>query len=142
MLQTRLLRQHVRQQGGCPGWVQIVTFLHCVILILTVSESPILSMVMTQNSSAECEMLASNQTEPGHTARRRSRRAAGEAEDGGNTADTADRSMPNIDFLLNPGKKEKREDYEGYVMKRLLSFFEERNSSMLYPDLFRYRVFV
>ena len=111
----------------------------CVILILTVSESPILSMVMTQNSSAECEMLASNQTEPGHTARR-SRRAAGEAEDGGNTADTADtadRSMPNIDFLLNPGKKEKREDYEGYVMKRLLSFFEERNSSMLYPNLFR-----
>ena len=105
----------------------------CVILILTVSESPILSMVMTQNSSAECEMLASNQTEPGHTARRR-RRAAGEAEDGGNTAD---RSMPNIDFLLNPGKKEKREDYEGYVMKRLLSFFEERNSSMLYPNLFR-----
>ena len=45
--------------------------------------------------------------------------------------------MPNIDFLLNPGKKEKREDYEGYVMKRLLSFFEERNSSMLYPNLFR-----
>ena len=138
MLQTRLLRQHVLQQGGCPGWVQIVRYIStlCVILILTVSESPILSMVMTQNSSAECEMLASNQTEPGHTARRR-RRAAGEAEDGGNTADTADRSMPNIDFLLNPGKKEKREDYEGYVMKRLLSFFEERNSSMLYPNLFR-----
>ena len=114
--------------------------LHCVILILPVSESPILSMVMTQNSSAECEMLASNQSEPGHPARGRSRRAAGEAEDGGDTADTADTgdaSMPNIDFLLNPGKKEKREDYEGYVMKRLLSFFEERNSSMLYPNLFR-----
>ena len=97
-------------------------------------------MVMTQNSSAECEMLASNQSEPGHPARGRSRRTAGEAEDGGDTADTADTgdaSMPNIDFLLNPGKKEKREDYEGYVMKRLLSFFEERNSSMLYPNLFR-----
>ena len=116
-----------------PSWPAV----HCVILILPVSESPILSMVMTQNSSAECEMLASNQSEPGHPARGRSRRTAGEAEDGGDMADTGDASMPNIDFLLNPGKKEKREDYEGYVMKRLLSFFEERNSSMLYPNLFR-----
>ena len=95
------------------------------------SESPILSIVMTQNTSAECEMLgASNETLGLGAERERSKR---EAEQGGEDGDQA----PNIDFLLNPRKKRQREEYESYIMRRLVNFFEERNSSVLYPNLFR-----
>ena len=76
---------------------------------------------MTQNSSLQCEMLTDHQD----TRRKR------DIEE-----ETVDK-LPNIDFLLNPKKKERREEYEDHVMMRLMNFFEERNSSILYPNLFR-----
>ena len=94
-----------------------------------------MSMVMSQNSSLECEMLTSfNETLEDDTdedeSGRSKRDTMAEINEGGNR-------MPNIDFLLNPKKQGKRNEYEGYVMSRLMNFFEERNSSMLYPNLFR-----
>ena len=97
----------------------------------SVSESPILSIVMTQNTSTECDMLSASNETLGDDGVDRSKRDA-DTEEGGETG-----ASPNIDFLLNPGKKRQREDYEGYIMTRLVNFFEERNSSMLYPNLFR-----
>ena len=94
-----------------------------------------MSMVMSQNSSLECEMLTSfNETLEDETdedeSSRSKRDTMAEINEAGNR-------MPNIDFLLNPKKQGKRNEYEGYVMSRLMNFFEERNSSMLYPNLFR-----
>ena len=91
-----------------------------------VSESPILSLVMSPNSSLDCGMLTN--TEDG-----RLKREIIEEE----SLEDSPPLMPNIDFLLNPEKRLKRNDYEQLVMKRLLNFFQDRNSSMLYPNLFR-----
>ena len=100
-------------------------------IFILVSESPILSIVMTQNTTAECEMLGASNETLGDQGERDKREA--ETEQIGEAGNQA----PNIDFLLNPGKKRQREEYEGYIMRRLVNFFEERNSSMLYPNLFR-----
>ena len=94
---------------------------------ILVSESPILSMVMTPNSTMECEMLNTNVT-----SEERTRRSTEKLSENVNT-----KSPPNIDFLLNPGMQRKRDDYEEKVMKRLKNFFAERNSTLLYPNLFR-----
>lgn len=91
-----------------------------------VSESPVRSLMMSPNSSLDCGILSMEQNE----------RDKREIEEELLLADSPP-SLPNIDFLLNPQKKLKRNDYEELVMKRLLSFFQDRNSSMLYPNLFR-----
>ena len=94
-----------------------------------------MSMVMSQNSSLECEMLTSfNETLEDETDEDESSRSK---RDTMTEINEGENRMPNIDFLLNPKKQGKRNEYEGYVMRRLMNFFEERNSSMLYPNLFR-----
>ena len=92
---------------------------------ILVSESQVRSLMMSPNSSLDCGILSMAETE-------RDKREIQE-----DLLEDSPPSLPNIDFLLNPRKKLKRNDYEELVMKRLLSFFQDRNSSMLYPNLFR-----
>ena len=91
-------------------------------------------MVMTKNSSLECEMLSNNNETHDETLDGDNKRAKRDTDSEGSGSR---RTMPNIDFLLNPHKQGRREEYENHVLERLMSFFEERNSSMLYPNLFR-----
>ena len=46
-------------------------------------------------------------------------------------------TAPNIDILINPGQKKKREEYVGLVMNKLRDFFKDKNSTLIYPNLFR-----
>ena len=101
---------------------------------ILVSESPILSMVMTSNSSLDCGMLSSVNNDSA-SLNQRSRRDISD-EDSLIIEETPS-VVPNIDFLLNPDKKSKRNEYEEVIMERLRHFFRDRNSSMLYPNLFR-----
>ena len=96
---------------------------------ILVSESPILSMVMTPNSTMECQMLNDNGTDDGRVRRNTEKKKIDEKAD--------IKSLPNIDFLLNPRMRQKRDEYEEKVMTRLKNFFAERNSTLLYPNLFR-----
>ena len=92
-----------------------------------VSKSPIMSMVLTSEATVDCEALANNETNE------RAKRDA-------NLSDNFELDLdnpPNIDFLLNPQLKGKREEYEHYVMNKLRNFFKERNSTQIYPNLFR-----
>ena len=50
---------------------------------------------------------------------------------------SSETSSPNIDLLLNPDLKAKREEYVGFVMDKLKNFFKDRNSTLIYPNLFR-----
>ena len=99
---------------------------------ILVSESPILSMVMTPNSSLDCGMLSSGSNQS-DSLNERFRREIFDEDSLEETPPVA----PNIDFLLNPAKKSKRNEYEEIIMERLRHFFRDRNSSMLYPNLFR-----
>ena len=97
---------------------------------ILVSESPIRSLMMSPNSSLDCGMLNSDSEE---SLPQRSKRESQQEK----VLEDSPHSLPNIDFLLNPEKKVRRNDYEELVMKRLLNFFQDRNSSLLYPNLFR-----
>ena len=46
-------------------------------------------------------------------------------------------TAPNIDILINPSQKKKREEYVGLVMNKLRDFFKDKNSTLIYPNLFR-----
>ena len=101
---------------------------------ILVSESPILSMVMTPNTSLDCDMLSSgsNHSDSHNERFRREIFPEDSLEDS-----PPEPEVPNIDFLLNPDKKSKKNEYEEIIMERLRHFFRDRNSSMLYPNLFR-----
>ena len=93
-----------------------------------VSKSPIMSMVLTSEPTIDCEDLGNNKTNIS-----RKKRGINLSKDLELELD----NPPNIDFLLNPKLKGKREEYEEYVMNKLRNFFKDRNSTQIYPNLFR-----
>ena len=38
---------------------------------------------------------------------------------------------------MKTGQKKKREEYVGLVMNKLRDFFKDKNSTLIYPNLFR-----
>ena len=89
-------------------------------------------MVMRPNSSLDCGVLSSGSNHSGSLDERFRREIFEE-----DLLEDTPSVLPNIDFLLNPDKKSKKNEYEEIIMERLRHFFRDRNSSMLYPNLFR-----
>ena len=131
-----------------------------------VSSSPVQSLLHSPNTSADCSMLGHRQEGQGKEGKeggedrdskegRDSKDAKEDREVGEDGEDKKDRearvrrgvkdsgeassetSAPNIDLLLNPDLKAKREEYVGFVMDKLKNFFKDRNSTLIYPNLFR-----
>ena len=91
-----------------------------------VSKSPVMSLVMTSQADVDCGELKSNISS---NVQMRSKRGLNDKI----RAETP----PNIDILINPDLREEREEYEEYVMNKLKNFFKDRNSTKIYPNLFR-----
>ena len=92
------------------------------------ARSPVMSAVMSR-PGVDCRLLQHGNSSQGTHNSTRSRR-------GLNDQIRLD-SPPNIDILINPDLKYKREEYEHYVMNKLKNFFKTRNSTKIYPNLFR-----
>ena len=90
--------------------------------VIQASKSPVMSLVMSSEPELDCNLLnTSDET--------RSKRGLNEKIEL--------EAAPNIDILINPELKSKREEYEQYVMNKLRNFFKDRNSTKIYPNLFR-----
>ena len=90
-----------------------------------VSQSPVMSLVLSSEPEMECE----TETESRNVTR--ARRAVSL------TDKIKLENPPNIDFLMNPSLEGKREEYKEYVSNKLKNFFKDRNSTKIYPNLFR-----
>ena len=98
---------------------------------LLVSSSPVQSLLFSPNTSSDCHLLGGQQEEGPAEQERGGRAKRSTAEKGSNT------SAPNIDYLLNPSMRATREEYVDFVMTKLKNFFMDRNSTLIYPNLFR-----
>ena len=90
-----------------------------------VSQSPVMSLVLSSEPEMECE------AETGSNNVTRAKRAVSLSEK------IKLENPPNIDFLMNPTLEGKREEYKEYVSNKLKNFFKDRNSTKIYPNLFR-----
>ena len=91
------------------------------------SKSPVMSMVMSLQPELSCTDL-NNGTQNSPIVKRQKR---------GLNEKIKLETPPNIDILINPEMKMKREEYEQYVMNKLKNFFKDKNSTKIYPNLFR-----
>ena len=91
-----------------------------------VSQSPVMSLVLSSQPQMECD----TDTDNAENVTRHKR-----------TASLSEKmkleNPPNIDFLMNPTLQGKRKEYEQYVINKLRNFFQDRNSTKIYPNLFR-----
>ena len=103
-----------------------------------------------ETSSMDCELLSAEASES--ELREEKKKEADEAENETGGSKKVKRSAglpgktrpgqvnataPNIDILINPSQKKKREEYVGVVMNKLRDFFKDKNSTLIYPNLFR-----
>ena len=103
-----------------------------------------------ETSSMDCELLSTEANES--ESREEKKKEADEAENETGGSKKVKRSAglpgktrpgqvnataPNIDILINPSQKKKREEYVGVVMNKLRDFFKDKNSTLIYPNLFR-----
>ena len=87
-------------------------------------------------SSVDCEMLSDEGgKEEGKEEKERVKRSGAGGEK--NPTQPNNATAPNIDILINPSQKKKREEYVGLVMNKLRDFFKDKNSTLIYPNLFR-----
>ena len=94
------------------------------------SKSPVMSMVMSLQPELSCDDLkAENNLTSNSSIVKRQKRGLNEK--------IKLETPPNIDILINPEMKMKREEYEQYVMNKLKNFFKDKNSTKIYPNLFR-----
>ena len=87
-----------------------------------VSSSPVQSLLMSPHTATDCAVFSGGKEE---VRRRRS------------PEEQTNSSRPNIDFLLNPRLESRRTDYVSRVIEKLKTFFKDRNSTLIYPHLFR-----
>ena len=94
-------------------------------------------------SSVDCEILTDegpreekeNSEKSKNQEKEREKRSPGKNPTTGHHPPNA--TAPNIDILINPSQKKKREEYVGLVMNKLRDFFKDKNSTLIYPNLFR-----
>ena len=92
-------------------------------------------------SSVDCEMLSNEGgKEKGNEEsdeKERVKRSGGGQNNPTTGHQPNNATAPNIDILINPSQKKKREEYVGLVMNKLRDFFKDKNSTLIYPNLFR-----
>ena len=93
-------------------------------------------------SSVDCEMLSDEggkEEEEKEKEEREEKERVKRSGAGGqkNPTQPNNATAPNIDILINPSQKKKREEYVGLVMNKLRDFFKDKNSTLIYPNLFR-----
>ena len=103
-----------------------------------------------ETSSMDCELLSAEASES--ESRKEKKKEGDEAENktawskkvkrsaglpGKTRPGQVNATAPNIDILINPSQKKKREEYVGVVMNKLRDFFKDKNSTLIYPNLFR-----
>ena len=93
------------------------------------AKSAVMSMVMMSEPELDCHLLTP-EPETGNTSVSVRRKR-------GLNENLKLETPPNIDILINPNLKNKREEYEQYVMNKLRNFFKGKNSTKIYPNLFR-----
>ena len=124
---TNILQHKLVDTGIIQGWLRNTTLYNDgVVFQEQVSKSPVMSLVMTSQADVDCGELKSNISS---SVQMRSKRGLNDKI----RAETP----PNIDILINPDLREEREEYEEYVMNKLKNFFKDRNSTKIYPNLFR-----
>ena len=94
-------------------------------------------------SSVDCEMLSDEGGKEEKTEKSDEKEKSNEkervkrSEKNVGSGHQPNATAPNIDILINPGQKKKREEYVGLVMNKLRDFFKDKNSTLIYPNLFR-----
>ena len=103
-----------------------------------------------ETSSMDCELLSTEANESESREEKKKEWDEAENETGGSKKvkrsaglpgktrpGQVNATAPNIDILINPSQKKKREEYVGVVMNKLRDFFKDKNSTLIYPNLFR-----
>ena len=103
-----------------------------------------------ETSSMDCELLSTEANESESREEKKKEWDDAENETGGSKKvkrsaglpgktrpGQVNATAPNIDILINPSQKKKREEYVGVVMNKLRDFFKDKNSTLIYPNLFR-----
>ena len=95
-------------------------------------------------SSVDCEMLSDEGTKEENAQKHKSdeievaeKERVKRSQNNPTSGHQSNATAPNIDILINPSQKKKREEYVGLVMNKLRDFFKDKNSTLIYPNLFR-----
>ena len=103
------------------------------------------SLLMSPDtSSVDCEMLSDEGTKEENAQKHKSdeievaeKERVKRSQNNPTSGHQSNATAPNIDILINPSQKKKREEYVGLVMNKLRDFFKDKNSTLIYPNLFR-----
>ena len=106
--------------------------------------NPLQSLLMSPDtSSVDCEMLSDEggkeekKEESDEKEKSDEKERVKRSEKNPASGHQPNATAPNIDILINPSQKKKREEYVGLVMNKLRDFFKDKNSTLIYPNLFR-----
>ena len=95
-------------------------------------------------SSVDCEMLSDEGTKEENAQKHKNdeievaeKERVKRSQNNPTSGHQSNATAPNIDILINPSQKKKREEYVGLVMNKLRDFFKDKNSTLIYPNLFR-----